>query len=169
MWDRITLTPREEDIVEGLRLIDPRISAVNMLGGKGRSRKRMAKVRVGQNYQPIPLRSFGDGMNRLFVIILSLVNSRGGLLFVDEFENGVMQSVQLDVWRMVFRFAQELDVQVFATSHSWDAVETFQKAAEEAPTDGALLRLTRRHDKIFATMFAEHELAVTTRHKIEVR
>ena len=169
LWDGIALTDGEKCVVQALRIIDPRISAVSMIDGEGQSRVRKAIVRADHLPRPVSLRSLGDGLNRLFAIMLSLVNAQGGLLLVDEFENGLHHSVQLDAWRMIFRLAQELDVQVFATSHSWDAVETFQKAAAEAPESGVLLRLTRRHDRIFATVFAEHELAVATRHKIEVR
>ena len=169
LWDRIALTDGEKYVVEALRIIDERISAVSMIDGEGQSRVRRAIVRADHIPRPVSLRSLGDGLNRLFVIMLSLVNAQEGLLLVDEFENGLHHSVQLDTWRLIFRLAQELDVQVFATSHSWDAVETFQKAASEAPEDGALLRLTRRYDRIFATVFAEHELAVATRHKVEVR
>ena len=169
LWREIALTDFEEEVVEALRIIDPGISAVNMVDEESNSRARTAIVRAKNIPRPIPLRSLGDGINRLFAIILSLINSRGGILLVDEIENGLHHSVQLDAWRMIFRLAQELDVQVFATSHSWDAVETFQKAAAEAPRDGALLRLTRRYDRIFPTVFVERELAVATRNNIEVR
>ena len=77
--------------------------------------------------------------------------------------------VQLDVWRAIFRLAKTLDVQVFATSHSWDAIEAFQKAAAETPEQGVLIRLTRKGDNIVSTLFREDELAVATRDGIEVR
>ena len=169
LWDWVALAPEEKDVVDALRIIDPRISAISMVGGSDRHFARTAIVRAKNFARPVPLRSFGDGLNRLFAIVLSLVNARGGLLLIDEFENGLHHTVQLDAWRMIFRLAQRLDIQVFATSHSWDAVETFQKAAAEAHEDGALLKLTHRDDKIFATVFAEDELAVATRHNIEVR
>ena len=169
LWREIALTDLEEEVVEALRIIDPDISAVNMVDEESNSRERTAIVRTKNIRRPIPLRSFGDGINRLFAIILSLINSRGGLLLVDEVENGLHYSVQLAAWRMIFRLAEQLDVQVFATSHSEDAVEAFQKAASEAPGDGALLLLTRRYDRIFSTVFMEGELAVATRNQIEVR
>ena len=108
-------------------------------------------------------------MNRLFGIALALVNTRGGLLLVDEFENGLHHSVQLDVWRMMFRLAKRLDVQVFATTHSQDAVRTFQQAAAESPEEGVLLRLTRRGEDIIPTVATEDDLAVAALHDIEVR
>ena len=167
LWDKIALSDREKDVVEGLRIIDPQISAVSIVGGT--RRKPTAIVRADNIERPIPLRSFGDGLNRLFGIILSLVNARGGLLLVDEFENGLHHTVQLDVWRTIFRLAQTLDIQVFATSHSWDAVEAFQKAAAEAPEEGVLIRLARRGEDIIPTVLSEDELAIATRDQIEVR
>ena len=169
LWDGIALTSYVDDVVEALRIIDPKIADVSMLGGVPSTRRRTAMVRAENIDHPVPLRSFGDGLNRIFGIMLSLVNARGGLLLIDELENGLHYSVQLDAWRMIFKLARKLDVQVFATSHSWDAVETFQKAAAETPEEGALLRLTRRGDNIIPTVFVEEELSVATRHKIEVR
>ena len=167
LWDKIVLSDREKNVVEALRIIDPQISAVSMIGSARRNPTPI--VRTNNIERPLPLRSFGDGLNRLFGIILSLVNARGGLLLVDEFENGLHHTVQLDVWRTIFRLAQTLDIQVFATSHSWDAVEAFQEAAAEAPEEGVLIRLARRGEDIIPTVLSEDELAIATRDEIEVR
>ena len=102
---------------------------------------------------------------------LSLVNARGDILLVDEFENGLHYTVQPYVWRMIFRLARSLDVQVFATTHSWDTIEAFQQASAESPEEGALLSLTYRedYDRLFATVFTEEELGIVTRDRVEVR
>ena len=169
LWDKIALSDREKDVVEALRIIDPGISAVSMVGGEGPRRMRTAIVRSDNIPRPVPLRSFGDGLNRLFGIVLSLVNAKDGLLLIDEFENGMHHTVQLDVWRTVFSLARKLDIQVFATSHSWDAIEAFQKAAAEVPEEGVLIRLSRKGENVIPTLFREDELAIATRDRIEVR
>ncbi len=169
LWDNIALSDSEQDVVAALHIIDPEISAVSMVGGESPRLARRAIVRSANFPRPIPLRSFGDGLNRLFGIVLSLVNAQGGLLLIDEFENGMHHSVQLDAWRAIFRLAQKLEVQVFATSHSWDAIDAFQKAAAEAPAEGVLMRLSRKEDYVIPTLFREQELAVVTRDGIEVR
>jgi hypothetical protein len=169
LWDKIALSDREKDVVEALKIIDPEISAVSMVGGEGPRRERTAIVRANNVPRPVPLRSFGDGLNRLFGIVLSLVNAKDGLLLIDEFENGMHHSVQLDAWRAVFKLSRRLGIQVFATSHSWDAIEAFQKAATEFKEDGALVKLSRKGEDIVATVLAEDELAVATRNRIEVR
>ncbi len=169
LWSGIALTAGEDDVVEALRIVVPEISGVSMVAGDNAREDRIAIVRTADFSRPVPLRSFGDGMARIFAIVLSLVNASGGLLLIDEFENGLHHTVQIDVWRTIFRLARRLDVQVFAASHSWDTVEAFQKAAAEAPEDGALLRLTRRYGDVIPTVFPEDELAIVTRQKIEVR
>jgi len=169
LWDRIALSDREKDVVEALRLIAPDIVAVSMIGGEGPRQSRIAIARTNNIPRPVPLRSFGDGLNRLFGIILSLVNAEGGLLLIDEVENGLHYSVQLDVWRAIFRLSRQLDIQVFATSHSWDSVESFQKAAAEDQEAGVLIRLLRKGNQVIPTLFSENELAIATRDHIEVR
>ncbi|HEO70461.1 MAG TPA: ATP-binding protein [Candidatus Hydrogenedentes bacterium] len=169
LWDKIALSDQEEDVVEALRIIDSAIVAISMVGGERPRQHRTAIVRSKTLPRPVPLRSFGDGMNRLFGIILSLVNAKGGLLLIDEFENGMHHTVQTDVWKALFRLAERLDTQVVATSHSWDAIEAFQKAAAEHPSEGVLVRLSRKGEDVIPSVFREDELAVAAREGIEVR
>ncbi|HVC34023.1 MAG TPA: AAA family ATPase [Chloroflexota bacterium] len=169
LWDNVALSDREKDVVDALRIITPDVVAVSMIGGERLRRSRTAIVRTTSIPHPVPLRSFGDGLNRLFGIVLSLVNAKDGLLLIDEVENGMHYTVQLALWRAIFELSHRLNVQVFATSHSWDSVESFQQAASEAPDEGVLIRLSRKGDDIIPTPFRENELAVATRDRIEVR
>ena len=169
LWDGIALTDDESVVVDALRIIDPQISKVTMVGEYSVRGRRSAIVRTDKVVRPVPLRSFGDGMNRLFSIVLNLVNSRDKVLLVDEFENGLHYSIQLDTWRIIFRLAHALDTQVFATTHSWDTITAFQQAAAETPETGVLIRMTRRGDDIIPTLFTEDEVAIAARERIEVR
>jgi energy-coupling factor transporter ATP-binding protein EcfA2 len=169
LWDKIALSDHEDDIIRALQIIDPEISAVSMIGGEGTRSLRTAIVRASNMRRPVPLRSYGDGVNRLFGIVLSQVNAKDGLLLIDEFENGMHYSIQRDAWRIVFDLAERLDIQVVATSHSWDTIEAFQQVANEHTEDGVLIRLSRRGDEIIPTLFREDELAIATRDRIEVR
>ena len=170
LWDSISLTDTEKEIVKALTVISPDIQAISMIGSDERgSRSRTAIARSIHFPSPLPLRSFGDGVNRLFGIILSLCNARNGVLLVDEIENGLHYSVQTEIWRSIFALAKDLNVQVFATSHSWDCVRAFQEAASESPEEGVLIRLSRKGEEIIPTIFTEQELKIVTRDQIEVR
>ncbi len=170
LWDNISITEQEPHVVEALRIIDPQISAVSMVGEQSLSSARTAVVRSDNFGRRVPLHSFGDGMNRLFGIILSLVNVDGGVLLIDEFENGMHYTVQLDVWRMVFRLAEDLNVQVLATTHSLDCVAGFrQAAAEREKTEGLLLRIDRIGDRMRAVEYTEEDLRIAIAQRIEIR
>ncbi len=108
-------------------------------------------------------------MNRLFGIALALVHAKDGLLLVDEIENGIHYSVQPDLWRLVFEMATRLNVQVFATTHSYDCIKAFEEAARESEEEGVLVRLARKGDRTLVGEFDERELEIAVEGEIEVR
>ncbi len=169
LWDSVALSDRETDVINALKIVAGDITKVSMIGGEASRKRRTAIVRSSEFPNPVPLRSYGDGLNRLFGIVLSLVNAKDGFLLIDEFENGMHHTVQLDVWRIIFRLARQLNTQVFATSHSWDAIESFQQAAAEEPDEALLIRLSKHEGSIVPTLFRKDELAIVTRNHIEVR
>jgi hypothetical protein len=141
LWDQISLTPLEEEVIRGLELIDESIEDIAFVEDP-RSGMRIPLVRTTAFDGPVPLNSMGDGVSRLFQIILALVSVKGGVLLVDEFENGLHWSIQPQVWSTVFKLAARLDVQVFATTHSRDCVEAFHSAWQDERELGAFYRLS---------------------------
>ena len=172
LWENIVLTEREPYVLEALQIIDDKISAVAVTGDSSRSRSsfRRAMVRSSEFPRRVPLRSFGDGMNRLFGIILSLVNVSGGILLIDEFENGLHHTLQVGAWDMVFRLAEKLNVQVLATTHSFDCVAAFARAAAaHEEIEGLMLRIDQFGDQMDVVEYTERDLQVAVRQRIEVR
>jgi predicted ATP-dependent endonuclease of OLD family len=98
------------------------------------------------------------------------VNVKNGILLIDEFENGLYYAVQPDLWQFIFRIARRLNVQVFATTHSWDCIEGFQKAAQaDNQNEGMLIRLEYKKGEVAITLFDERRLGIATHERIEVR
>ena len=89
---------------------------------------------------------------------------------IDEFETGLHHSVQADTLRVIFQTAKRMNVQVFATTHSWDCIEAFQEvSAEDQNEEAMLISLQQRKAGITAVSFDERELKIATRGHIEVR
>jgi ABC-type dipeptide/oligopeptide/nickel transport system ATPase subunit len=170
LWASVELSPGEDKILDALRIVAPQIERVSLKTSDGSTAIEVPIVRVANTEYPIPLRTLGEGMIRLVHLSLALLIARDSFLLIDEFENGLHYSIQPDVWRLIFHLASDLNVQVFATTHSWDCIEAFQKAAAEAETEeGVLIRLRREAEGIEATCFNERHLAVITRDHLEVR
>ena len=183
-WDKISLSDVEGEVVESLNIIAPEVTrlAIKEVGEQklwgynirpnylDATKQRILYAKVKGHEEPIPLKSLGDGVQRMFGIIMSAVNCRDGFLLIDEIENGIHYSVQIDLWRIIFHVAESLDIQVFATTHSSDCISAFQAAAAEmAEEEGVLIRLTRRGDRILATEFDEREMEIAVDGEMELR
>jgi len=168
-WDVIALTPLEDKVVEALHLLLPSLKRIDFIGYPNGSSNRVPVVRIKNEKERLPLKSFGEGMTRLLGISLALVQCQDGMLFIDEIESGLHYSVLPDVWKLIFKTAKDLNVQVFATTHSKDCVEVFAAAAEESPEDGMLIRLERQGEKIIAKTINEERLELAVNHDVEVR
>lgn len=183
-WDKIRLTEHEEVVKDALRIITPEFEDMafvkndesdKYLPRARQSFRRFAKVKVSDSPHPVPLNSLGDGMLRVLQLVLKVFPAKGGFLLIDEFENGLHFSIQEKVWELLFEMAQKLDIQIFATTHSWDCIESFAKAAiAHKDVEGVLFRVGRsvkesNRGKVIATVFDEDALYNITQADVEVR
>jgi predicted ATPase len=81
----------------------------------------------------VPLASQGDGLFRLMELSLGLVRASGGTLVIDEIDTGLHYSVMSDLWRLVVEAARRFDLQVFATTHSYDCIRGLAWLCENYP------------------------------------
>jgi AAA15 family ATPase/GTPase len=172
LWDLTSLTSLESEVISALSLIDKRVTGVAFVEDISRRRadeNRIPLVKLEGIDEPLPLKSMGDGMTRLFHIIVALVNAQNGLLLIDEFENGLHWSVQPSVWDIVFQLAEKLNVQVFATTHSRDCVQGFDSAWNRYPTLGAFFRLDAKDGSIRSTEYTAETLTDAIDMDVEVR
>ena len=172
-WSDIALTEAETGALHALRIIygDAVERAAVVDDGTANSRlNRRILVRVKGLGDRVPLRSLGDGAVRMYGVALALATCSGGLLLLDEVENGIHYSVQSDFWRMVLQTAIDNKVQVLATTHSWDSIVGFSQAATESKeAEGVLYRIDRINDRLRAIEYSEKTMQVAARQRIEVR
>lgn len=170
LWGEVALTPSESLALNALQLgSNFDIDGVAVVPGASRPYNRRVVVRMNSG-QRVPLRSLGDGATRLFSVAVALANAADGFLLIDEAENGIHHGLQAAFWRLVLRASREHNVQVVATTHSWDCIAGFSAAANEDETvEGVVVRLERNGDGIRAVEYSEEELATAALHNIEVR
>ena len=123
-----TLEPRLQD----LRLTEP--YGVSMLAGR-------------LDGKLIPLRLMGDGLNSVCHFIMTMKAENVDYLFIDEIENGIHYSVQAKVWKAIGQVARELDIQIFATTHSLEMIRAAYEAfKDDDPFEFRYHRLDRKSD-----------------------
>ena len=164
-WDKIALTPQRHTVTKILKIIEPRLQEVDFL-----RQQDNVKVLLEGMDTPVFMGSLGDGMQHLLVIAIALANSQGGILLLDEVESGLHYSVLIDFWRFLFQATRELDVQVIATTHSWDCIAAFSQVwTEVEETEGQFCRLGRVDEQILTEFYPPDELAFAVEQGIEIR
>ena len=165
-------TPNEEMALEALSLVCGGV--VERVAAVARQRESVGRrLVVGlADGDRVPLRSLGDGAARIFAVAVALASASNGFLLIDEAENGIHHTLQRDYWSLVLRAAREHNVQVIATTHSWDCIAGFAQAAfDDEQSEGVALRLEPDDDDggVRAIEYTERMLKVAADQGIEVR
>lgn len=167
LWQSVNAHPEENDLIQILKTIDPRILRLSV-----NDRKDFI-VLLGGQMSPFSLKNLGDGVNRLLSIALALVNAKNNMLIIDEFEVGLHHSVQEQLWDIVFKYAKEWNIQVFVTTHSRDTIQAFTEISQKKEYKGMgnYLRLQRlrNSDEIVAVPYNEENLKTAIEQDIETR
>ncbi len=120
----------------------------------------------------VPINIMGDGIYRLLSIILSISDALGGIVLIDEVENGFHHSSQEILWSAIFEAGKEYDVQIFATTHSLECVKAFSNMYYEAdPGEDSikLYRIEKNKDKFKVIHYEPDLLANSLEDNWEVR
>jgi len=166
-WEQTELLGQELAIIDSLQLIERGIEKVFFIG----STPRIPICRIKGRKRPVPLHGMGDGVSRLFEMTLGIVNVAGGICLIDEFESGLHWSVQEQVWNAVFQTAKNLDVQIFATTHSLDAVKAFQTVVlrQEDENFGGIVQMKKQNGKTVAKPIFGEDIRKVLQYEVEVR
>ena len=173
LWDDAVITGQQSFVADALNLIlDAPVEWIAVVGDtapNGASGRRVM-VQIAGAAAPVPLQSLGDGATRLFGVALALVNSRNGLLLVDEVDNGIHHTLQQRFWKLTLRAAEQFQVQVLATTHSWDCVVGFARAMQDLEyADGVYMRLEKHNHKMRAVVYPNDSLMSAAKYGIETR
>ena len=149
---------KEDEIIKILNIIEPKIRDF-----RPSLKDKQPLVRVQGKKDRLPLKFFGDGANRIFIIALALVNAKNNILIIDEFEVGLHHSVQEQLWDIIFKYAKEWNIQVFVTTHSQDTVKAFAEVwnqSEENIKMGNYFRLqrSRENPELIEPIYYDNEM-----------
>ena len=170
-WKSIVLTVEENLVIQALRILDGNIERVAFVGdsrGFARSGRGGLIVKYKDSDYPIPIGSLGDGMWRMFCIAAALIRSRGGILLVDEIDTGLHYSTMHEMWWLVLQTAKRLNVQVFATTHSSDCINSLASICRGGRTEQVSMQRLEAGSRM-AVSYSEDEIWAASQHGIETR
>ena len=119
IWSIALEESLEAEIVSDMRLLEPKINSIHFPSSRSGSSILIGLENVKRR---LPINTYGDGMRRLLALRLSFVGAKGGVLLIDEIDTGLHWTVMEEMWQFVVEVAKRLNVQVFATTHSYDCI-----------------------------------------------
>lgn len=177
LWDKISLTPSQGDVLQAIQKVDKTIENIAAYSGNQLGAFRFFdtarggfKVKLKDQTDPMPIGSLGDGVWRMLAHAISLAQAKGGILLIDEIDTGLHYSVQEDLWRMIAETARELDVQVFATTHSYDCITSLASICRADPATHSEVTIQRiEAGRKHAVAYDEGDIVMAAERHIEMR
>ncbi len=163
---KLRLNKKHNKVIKTLQIIEPRLKDIEV-GQMGDD-----TLIYGDIGKPnlIPIQLMGEGVIRLLEIALAIPEIKGGILLIDEIENGLHYSVMSKVWQAISNLAKEYNVQIFATTHSWECIQAAYDAfAGGAPDDFHFCRLERIKGTVQAVNYGLEDIQVALDMNWEMR
>lgn len=98
----------------------------------------------------IPLSLYGDGMKKALTMLNAIINTRKGITLIDEFETALHTSAMKKVFSFVVEAARALEVQLFLTTHSLEAVDKMLESGGEYIENMRVIRLKKKNGKTYS-------------------
>ncbi len=154
------------DLLGALRMLEPRLKRLSVITEGPVKSIHGALDGLGPM---LPLWAMGGGMVRLASLLLAIYVSRNGIVLVDEIENGLYHHLMPDVWKALSRATREFNVQLFATTHSYECIRAACVALPEERADIGYCRLERVKGVIHAIPYDPEVIEAAMDQGSEVR
>lgn len=156
----------EENAERLLKVVEPRLHKIRP-GMVGNNPSVYADINLPEQ---IPVSQLGQGFCRLLSIYSSMFLAKAKVFLIDEIENGIHYSALEQVWKGIAEIAVLEDVQVFATTHSWECIVAAQKVfAERDEYDLAVHRLQISNGVVESKTFDKETLGTALANGFELR
>jgi AAA15 family ATPase/GTPase len=106
----------------------------------------------------MPLSSYGDGIKKVILLADRIAKAQGSILLVDEIDTAIHVKSYKDVFSFVVKACIEFHVQLFATTHNNEALDSIlatqcdETTGEYNKTDNDLIRVvTFRKESVSKT------------------
>lgn len=141
--DKVELSGNKNLIIKAIQSIDNTITDLRTFTSK----PNILYLQRGGKY--LPAEYFGDAIQKIIAYAATIISwadtpaDARKYLFLDEIENGLHHTVQVEFWGYLFNLAKEFNVQIFATTHSLEMIKAFAQTASTNPEMAAYFELGR--------------------------
>ena len=137
-----------EQMLDVLKEYDEDIISINYDNlNSGRPGRGVYKILSKSHQKALPLNMYGDGMKKAVLLMSAAIAAKDGILLIDEFETAIHTSAMDRTFAWVIDMCKRLNVQVFLTSHSKEAIDKLLKCSPENTSSMAVYTLSKRDNR----------------------
>lgn len=137
-----------EEMLEILKDYDEDIISINYDNDdKYRPSRGVYKILSKSYKEALPLNVYGDGMKKAILLMSAVLKAQNGILLLDEFETAIHTSAMDRTFRWILETCLKLNVQVFLTTHSKEAIDKVLKCSEKVRDNISLYTLYKNEER----------------------
>ena len=165
-YSRLEINGQQDGVLQILQEVEPRLTKLAVVS----ARQTPAIYADMGLSRLIPVQLMGDGMTRIMSLALAIASVPDGMVLVDEIENGLHHSVMQRVWSAIADFARRYNVQVFATTHSYECFrEAYLAFESDEENDLRLFRIDHFRGALRAVRYDLEIMGAALEANFEVR
>ena len=92
----------------------------------------------------MPVALVSAGINKIIAILIAIRTHRGGVVLIDEIENGIYFGMFPSLWETLYRFAKDNSTQLFLSSHSLECLRAATETMNKNSHDFSLIQVENR-------------------------
>lgn len=127
-------------------------------------------VMLQKNKKFRDISEFGDGLRHFLNIVLALLSNEDTVIYLDEVDNGIHYSLFDRLWEIILTTSNDKNVQVFATTHSQECIESYSRVANKLKDkDIAFLEIFEHKNQIKSILLDSEMLTLQLDQNHKVR
>lgn len=148
-----------QKLIDALQLFDSKITGIELLIENIMDKNQRPTPYIEhKDLGLVPISMFGDGLRKALVIASRMIRSRDSVLLIDEIETGIHTKINPKFFEWLMDMCKLFNVQIFATTHSLEALDGMLLANQAHLDRLAVYRLEEYDEKLVVRHFSGEKL-----------
>ncbi len=122
---------KKQDLIDALKIFDKEIIGIENIKEGNEIKTYIDHKTTGL----LPISAYGDGLKKVVYLSSVIVEAMDGILLIDEIETAIHYSALREVFKWMIEAANQYKVQIFATTHSSEALDALLECSMELKGD----------------------------------
>lgn len=115
---------KKQVVIDALKEFDPDIESIEALpDGLYLAMKGLHEL--------LPISMAGDGVRRMINIMATIASEDYHIVMIDEFDNGLHYTTHKLMWRVLLKFIEKHNIQLFVTTHNLECLQSLEAVMQD--------------------------------------